>query len=342
MKKNRNNESAITMVALVITIIILLVLATISIRILTDGGLFEKVQEAKKKNEKEELNNTKMLNEYENIINDYIQAIDVKNGIKEIKLNKSEIRLKKGKSEKIIVNIIPEDVDDKEIIWTSSNENVATVIDGIVTAISDGTAIINATIHDESEKSATCTVIVEENILTLYQNGNECENITGGWEKANVNLWNYSNWTNSYTADVAYGSKTSRELIKDSNSMMIKLNYQSGGIDYLVSGTYSTKNMIDVTQYSKLYIEYECLLNATNTGDYAFMFLDFCENKFYIQNKTKYSKEKSLKEKEGDNENIAEFDISDISGEYFLQNRIFIYGSGTNTVDYKIKKILLK
>ena len=41
----------ITLVALVITIIILLILAGISIQIITNTGLFEKAKEARKQNE---------------------------------------------------------------------------------------------------------------------------------------------------------------------------------------------------------------------------------------------------------------------------------------------------
>ena len=48
MKKTKR-QNGITLVALVITIIILLILATISIQSLTNTGLFKKAQEAKEK-----------------------------------------------------------------------------------------------------------------------------------------------------------------------------------------------------------------------------------------------------------------------------------------------------
>ena len=48
MKKIINNKG-ITLVALVITIVILLILAGISIQAITNTGLFEQVEEAKKK-----------------------------------------------------------------------------------------------------------------------------------------------------------------------------------------------------------------------------------------------------------------------------------------------------
>ena len=52
MEKNRENKG-ITLVALIVTIVILLILAGISISTLTNTGIFEKVQEAKRKTEEE-------------------------------------------------------------------------------------------------------------------------------------------------------------------------------------------------------------------------------------------------------------------------------------------------
>ena len=50
------NTKGITLVALVITIVILLILAGISIQSITNTGLFEKAKEAKQKSENAEKN----------------------------------------------------------------------------------------------------------------------------------------------------------------------------------------------------------------------------------------------------------------------------------------------
>ena len=65
-------NKGITLVALVITIIILLILATISIQSLTSTGLFAKAQEAKEKTQNATENQAKILNEYEDELNKYI------------------------------------------------------------------------------------------------------------------------------------------------------------------------------------------------------------------------------------------------------------------------------
>ena len=74
MKKYIGKERGITLVALVITIIILLILATISIQSLTNTGLFQKAQEAKEKTQNAEENQAKTLNEYEDELNKYISG----------------------------------------------------------------------------------------------------------------------------------------------------------------------------------------------------------------------------------------------------------------------------
>ena len=64
MQKIKTNKG-ITLIALVITIIILLILAEISIMALTNTGIFEKAKEAKEKTEQAEKNQQALLSEYE-------------------------------------------------------------------------------------------------------------------------------------------------------------------------------------------------------------------------------------------------------------------------------------
>ena len=70
MKKYKN-QKAITLVALVITIIILLILAGISISALTNTGLFKKAKEAKEKTQNAAIEQNIKLDEYENEMNKY-------------------------------------------------------------------------------------------------------------------------------------------------------------------------------------------------------------------------------------------------------------------------------
>lgn len=83
-----------------------------------------------------------------------------------IELKQEEIILGKGYSEMIKYNLAS-DLNDSNIIWSSSNAKVATVDDnGKVTAITNGTTIITASINGYS---ATCTVIVSSNYVSVQE-----------------------------------------------------------------------------------------------------------------------------------------------------------------------------
>ena len=74
MKKQMKNEIGITLVALIVTIIILLILAGISIQGLTQTGLFENAKQAKKTTENSQEKENIILGSYENKINEIVDS----------------------------------------------------------------------------------------------------------------------------------------------------------------------------------------------------------------------------------------------------------------------------
>ena len=58
MKNLKNQEKAMTLIALIIAIIILLILATISIQALTNTGLFESANKAKLETKRGQISET--------------------------------------------------------------------------------------------------------------------------------------------------------------------------------------------------------------------------------------------------------------------------------------------
>lgn len=77
-----------------------------------------------------------------------------------IALSKSEANMSVGETSVIEATVTPLDADLKDLNWTSSDESIATVANGTITAIAEGTATITATAKDGSEISATCVVTV--------------------------------------------------------------------------------------------------------------------------------------------------------------------------------------
>lgn len=76
-----------------------------------------------------------------------------------VSLSESSVRVEKGQTASIQASVQPSDATKKGIIWTSSNENVAAVAGGTVTAINPGTATITAETKDGGFK-ASCEVEV--------------------------------------------------------------------------------------------------------------------------------------------------------------------------------------
>ncbi|MCR4890837.1 MAG: Ig-like domain-containing protein [Lachnospiraceae bacterium] len=76
-----------------------------------------------------------------------------------VTLNKSSLSLAMGDSETLTATVSPNNVTNKSVTWTSSNENVATVKDGLVTGTGLGTANITVTTVS-GNLSATCAVTV--------------------------------------------------------------------------------------------------------------------------------------------------------------------------------------
>ena len=80
--------------------------------------------------------------------------------VEKVFLNKSELTLAVGQTEQLIATIEPENATNKNVSWSSSDEEVATVDeDGTVRAVGAGTATITVTTED-GNKTATCTVTV--------------------------------------------------------------------------------------------------------------------------------------------------------------------------------------
>ena len=80
-----------------------------------------------------------------------------------ITLNEDVLQIKKGETAELIATVDPKDAD-VQVTWQSSDASVATVLDGIVTAVEVGTAYIVAT---ADTKTARCKVTVFEEGQTV-------------------------------------------------------------------------------------------------------------------------------------------------------------------------------
>lgn len=82
-----------------------------------------------------------------------------------IVLNKKQLDMTVGGTEKLTAAIMPADTSFKTVSWKSSNSTVASVVNGVVIAKAVGTATITATA--QSGVQATCTVTVTNPVRAI-------------------------------------------------------------------------------------------------------------------------------------------------------------------------------
>lgn len=130
-----------------------------------------------------------------------ITVID-KYAVTGVKLNEKSLTLEVGKSGKLIATVLPEDARDKTVTWSSDKESVATVNEGVVTAVSPGTATIKVA-AGAGAFTATCSVTVTERLIPI-------EMISYSEENKDINL----KMGESYTIKVKVSPDNATEPLK--------------------------------------------------------------------------------------------------------------------------------
>ena len=86
--------------------------------------------------------------------------------VESVSLNTTYSDLSVGEKLQLTANINPSDAENKEVTWSSSDNNIATVnSDGLVEAKNSGVATITVTTKDQN-KTAICTINVQSNKVT--------------------------------------------------------------------------------------------------------------------------------------------------------------------------------
>lgn len=84
--------------------------------------------------------------------------------VESVSLSQKEATLTVGKTLTLTASVLPENATDKTVAWSSNNTDVATVKDGVVTAVKTGSASITAT---AGGKNASCTITVKEEYIDV-------------------------------------------------------------------------------------------------------------------------------------------------------------------------------
>ena len=189
---------------------------------------------------------------YEGISNTFNYEVIEKvilNPLKSINLNKTSGTKYIGETENLTVIYNPSNTtDNKNVTWTSSNNNVASINNGVVTAKGIGNAIITAKVGSLTA-SYKITVIKHDNPVivkanTLTYNGKEQELITVSNIKGNI-CYSYNPISscsknesipkkiNAGEYTVYYYVSGDNNYNSKSGSIKVNINKKSGSISYL-------------------------------------------------------------------------------------------------------------
>ena len=129
-----------------------------------------------------------------------VTVTKIDKALKSITMNTSKVSLKIGETGWVGVTYNPYNSSDKTLYWKSSNEKVATVKEGTIKAIKEGTATITA-VSREGAKTATCKLIVHNknyvDLESIKANVSAMELKIGetGWAGVTYNPSNATNKT---------------------------------------------------------------------------------------------------------------------------------------------------
>ncbi|MCI9087172.1 MAG: type II secretion system protein [Clostridia bacterium] len=199
--KSMKEQSGITLVALVVTIVVLLILAGITIMYtMGENSIFKKAQEAKNKTEEAIKNEQEYMSQIDNMLNEYINGNTTKEETVADIVNKVQTITKIVKDEngnKVVIprgfKIVP-DTENNDIDYTYSSDKKPCVQDGIVIEDEEGNQFVWIPVGEIKNKDNTTTTITlgrytfdtTNGIPKLEQNA---DNYT---EIVNIKLENYS------------------------------------------------------------------------------------------------------------------------------------------------------
>ncbi len=112
-------------------------------------------------------------------------ALTVKKAVKALKLSTDKLLLRVGQEATLHAILTPTDATVQDVIWTVSEGSGCVTVDdkGIVTAISTGTATIQATAADDSNAADTCIVTVTDTTsgISLSEINGATINVSDGY-----------------------------------------------------------------------------------------------------------------------------------------------------------------
>ena len=183
-----------------------------------------------------------------------------------ITLDKTTTEIVVGKKIQLTPTITPEDATIKDVIWTSSDTEVAFVENGEITALAEGTTTITATTK-EGGFQATCEVTVEKvklSSIEITKEPTKKEYIEGqNFDASGMKVT--AKYNNDTSKEVTNYTVTDGENLKVGKTN-VTISYTEDDVTKIVTQEITVKQNLKISFYD--YNEYsidekKCLINIT-------------------------------------------------------------------------------
>lgn len=237
------NEKGITLISLVITVIVMLILAGVAITTaINDGGLFDETLKSAETYENAMDYEAKLYNDILNSIDGYFDK-----KITDEKYAKISIPYvgTSASTINISTNINADDVKEY-IIYVNDTEYARTTdleytIEDLSPETTYNISVVAVDIDNKTYATNTKNITTRERVY-LYNSGNECTELTGGWKGVATTDIKFSNGT-AYAAVMP-------TIQRNSDNIYTKFSSSSYG-----SGGLSTENKINLKNYRSIVID---------------------------------------------------------------------------------------
>jgi len=147
-------------------------------------------------------------------------------------LDQTSLFIEEGQTATLVATVTG---SENAIEWSSSNPEKATVVDGVVTAVSVGSATITATVGD---KQATCEVTVTDSVLPVINLNNSSTQIYKG---QTLNLNAEVTYGDDVAEDAVIVYESSDETIATVDANGVVTGVAKGSADIILNCTYNGK-----------------------------------------------------------------------------------------------------
>ena len=179
----------------------------------------------------------------EKLATDKVSAVDLNQHIINIDLNETYM---------LKATVLPETASNKNVIWISSDDNIASVKDGVVIGNSYGACIITV-ISEDGSKTDTCKVVVEVDM-------NESDNINVKDIRLNNTILDLDIHESSYIIHTVLPTNANQSVTYiSSNGNIAKVSNEG-----LVTGISNGKCTITVVSNKNTNIKTTCDINVSN------------------------------------------------------------------------------